>query len=588
MTDDFQLFGDPDDGEGPIDPDVALVCAYLARELSPMQVLVLEERLATDAEFRAAMQPLIDAWAAPVASLEGGRGRTTTELSAVEKAKSWQRFQQEQPTAVSITPVTQRKRSMTRIAAVIALIVVPMVTFAQVVSYVAKHPSAPGHALVQKIAAPLVRAAPPDGDRPTGVELGIGTESGAPPEQPRQARQLGLVVATAQVRPAQLVALSDGRVLVSDARGHQLLLFDSTLASSRVVYDSVTMLTPGRRGSSLTFARTANYLLPFRADSSLWWSDAAQMFTVLDPAGKAARTLTVPPRGTNGFQLIDVASGIVSWPTIPASSARHGLIYGVSAAQRVIARKAADARNDSAATANDSTIVVRVNLDTRAVDTVGTLSGLPTDRPGLRLHPPDFDALVAPFRFVDDLTTTADGSIVMLHAREYRLDWVTPDGARSSQMLPYAWRRVTEETRKSVLDSIGKLPAWSLGFTKAKPIRVAVDSGAAGFHRKVVTVGQRLVKPMNGAAPVFEVPEFYAPVPPNALRADGDGNVWIQQILPVADPAYTVWDVVNRTRGVIDRVRIPTTRTIVGFGRGVVYLSSNEAGTARLEKVRIR
>ena len=156
MTDDFQLFADPDDGDSPIDPDVALVSAYLARELSPMQVLALEERLATDAGFRASMQPLIDLWAAPVASLEGGAAHHIPPLSGRERTESWQRFLEEQSQVGSEGQHTHRRVSMKRIAAVIGLAVLPMVSFAQVVVHAANNADAPGHTIARRIVAPFV------------------------------------------------------------------------------------------------------------------------------------------------------------------------------------------------------------------------------------------------------------------------------------------------------------------------------------------------------------------------------------------------------------------------------------------------
>ena len=157
MTDDFHLFGDPDDGDRPIDPDLALMSAYIARELSPMQVLALEERLTTDASFRAAMQPLLDAWAAPVPSLDGGRSLRDPTLSEVEREATWRRFQRETSPVSAVRQVPQRRTTMKRAAAVIALVVVPMVSFAQVVRHAANNPDARGHAIAKRIVAPFAR-----------------------------------------------------------------------------------------------------------------------------------------------------------------------------------------------------------------------------------------------------------------------------------------------------------------------------------------------------------------------------------------------------------------------------------------------
>src|SRR4051812_15890830 len=124
MTDDFHLF-DAADGDGPLDPDIALLTAYLARELSPMQVLALEERLATDTALRAKAQPLFDAWAAPIGSL-GGEARLSPPASNLERAEGWQRFQKElQSEAVAVLPV-RRRIPMRRIAAIVTLVVLPM------------------------------------------------------------------------------------------------------------------------------------------------------------------------------------------------------------------------------------------------------------------------------------------------------------------------------------------------------------------------------------------------------------------------------------------------------------------------------
>ena len=181
MTDDFHLFGDPDDGDRRIDPDIALVSAYLARELSPMQVLALEERLVTDRAFRAAMQPLLDAWATPLPSLEAGEVGEAHTLSDLERERSWRRYVAESQPARPLTVVPPRRSSMKRAAAVAALIVVPMASFAQVVVHAAGNPNARGHAFAKRIVAPFtgaIRIQRSEGERRRTTQLPPGT-SGA-------------------------------------------------------------------------------------------------------------------------------------------------------------------------------------------------------------------------------------------------------------------------------------------------------------------------------------------------------------------------------------------------------------------------
>jgi hypothetical protein len=184
MIDDFQLFPDSADGDPPIDADVALITAYLARELSLVQIAAVEDRLTKDGAFRRKVQPIIEAWT--LRATLGNRGRSSHAMRAkgtlmpAEIEAGWQRYLAE----VDVEPTQGRPRllggnrngshtrtrriSMTRIAAVAAAIAVPVFTFAQVVAYVAAHQDAPGHSVAQRIAAPFTpeTPVPPTPSRP--------------------------------------------------------------------------------------------------------------------------------------------------------------------------------------------------------------------------------------------------------------------------------------------------------------------------------------------------------------------------------------------------------------------------------------
>jgi hypothetical protein len=50
-----------------------------------------------------------------------------------------------------------------------------------------------------------------------------------------------------------------------------------------------------------------------------------------------------------------------------------------------------------------------------------------------------------------------------------------------------------------------------------------------------------------------------------------------------------VYDVVNRKGELVDRVQLPSFRTIAGFGPGVVYMAvKDEAGIVHLERARVK
>src|ERR1043165_4684688 len=72
---------------------------------------------------------------------------------------------------------------------------------------------------------------------------------------------------------------SDGHVLVNDAFRRQLRLFDTTLASSTVVMDSVG-------GSSTSYGEQPMPLIPYLGDSSLFGERPTQTMRVLDAHGR--------------------------------------------------------------------------------------------------------------------------------------------------------------------------------------------------------------------------------------------------------------------------------------------------------------
>ena len=190
MTDDFQLFQDSG-GADAIDADIALITAYLARELSPVQIVAVEDRLASDQAFRDKVNPILEAWVLPTAlsAVHAGQG----PLSRDEVNAGWNRYVGEHAELDAhegprlVVEGAQRKRrkvSMTRIAAGIAAVALPVFALAQVVVYVAKHEEAPGHTVAKQMVAPFIEPPPavtlppvrPQKAPPKPVDVPVGRE----------------------------------------------------------------------------------------------------------------------------------------------------------------------------------------------------------------------------------------------------------------------------------------------------------------------------------------------------------------------------------------------------------------------------
>jgi hypothetical protein len=587
MSHDYVLFGEPTDGGAPLDADLSLIAAYLARELSPVQMLAVKRRLATDPAFSATVGGILDAWAAP---LELDAAGPVRGLSSADVARGWDKH----VASVRAEESEQRRstqRSVRRAAVIVLAIVLPAIGIAQMVrvmqrgdstpSFVAP-PAAASHALGRDVrgAVPLQQVA--------------GQSSGQLPA----VRALGPIIAQT-TEPfdsvSRLVVFSDGRVLLSDIRNKRIKAFDARLANARLVLDANTAKPHWYSPSS--------HLLPFRGDSALF-VDQDGAVVVMDARGVLGRDVAVP----------DIAS---PKPHLGVLANTFGDIH-VSPAFGMIVRARAFPRGQPRLGPNDTlrnedtVAVIASRLDTRRVD---TLAFIGTGSVTHATAPQNKAEMRAPFPFYDEVVVSADGSVAIFHAREFRVEWIGADGARTiGPSLPYSWRPIAQEDRQRLVDSLN---AQQLTDSETRrdmartlsPIDVdlATIFQSIGVKRfripgdstppAVSTVPQQFRPVALGPRPpvpppipwvVDELPALAPPTGRNAVLADGDNNVWIRPVAEPGAPPGEVWWVVNRSGQLTDRIRIPEGRRLVGFGTGgMAYLLRRGAGGSVLEKASI-
>jgi hypothetical protein len=253
--------------------------------------------------------------------------------------------------------------------------------------------------------------------------------------------------------------------------------------------------------------------------------------------------------------------------------------------------------------------IVRIDLATRAVD---TLAWLKIPRPNISMTQGEdgrmeVKMVMNPLPTVDEWAVTSDGALAVVRGRDYHVDWVRADGSRaSSPKLAFDWKRMTDEDKEAFIDSVkaqrarqganaampmmpGGAPGAAPGASGPVQMTMRVESSAPGGP-----VGGRTEMRMGGAPNVefvqpSELPDYRPPFFAGAVRADREGNLWIRTTASPTVAGSSVYDVVDRTGTVVDRVQVPTTRAIVGFGTdGTVILASREGTTTRLEKAKLR
>jgi hypothetical protein len=95
--------------------------------------------------------------------------------------------------------------------------------------------------------------------------------------------------------------------------------------------------------------------------------------------------------------------------------------------------------------------------------------------------------------------------------------------------------------------------------------------------------------PAIPAPAIADMPDYMPAFTQAAARADADAHVWVRTTTPGSQPGNVVYDVIDNTGALIDRVDVPKGMQIVGFGKGgVVYLSQREGYAFRILKASIK
>jgi hypothetical protein len=399
---------------------------------------------------------------------------------------------------------------------------------------------------------------------------------------------LGRVVATSPVpfrSIRNVVPLSDGRVLIHDFGRRTVQLLDSLLKPIKTVLDS----TGGERNS----LAPNSFIFPFLADSSLLFDMRARVLVVIEPDGTLGRVMAPPTAG------ISRAYGPPGWSAL-------GIVHHLPAPRATAPPPSATSTEMTVRRIYDSVLVVRSNLATRTLDTVtkfGTGNYSVETRRGASIT--SLAARTELFPFYDAAMVVTDGSIAIFRAREYRIEWMAPDGTRSlGPRLPYPWKRVNDADRTHLLEAVNGIRRLAFDSVVAKRAADSARTGAGptigrafarggrGTARGAQTVQQVPAPPP--APPEYitgdEIPDFLPPTGPSPMLVDADNNVWLHPISFDWTPDDApVWEIINRKGELVERVIVPDNLTIVGFVRGgYVLVTSRDAGVATLQKVRVR
>ena len=385
--------------------------------------------------------------------------------------------------------------------------------------------------------------------------LSLAISSPGAAQQLPPIRPLGRVQSTSSeplASVSQVRALPSGRVIVNDNTGRRLVMFDSTLTVATVIADST-----GAGG--ITYSSRLGGLIAFRGDSTLFVDPASLSMLVIDPNGKVVRTMAVP-RASDAQNLIGGPFGT------PGFDAAGRLVYRSATFPGFNQRR--DGEDARLPQPPDSAMIVRFDLTNRTLDTIAKFK---IPRVGLIAVKDDrgrsvMTSIVNPMPMPDDWAILSDGTIAVVRGRDYRVDFIGVGGTtRSTPKLPFEWQRLSDEDKVAMIDSMKTVMIE----------RTRGDGGATG----AMPSGLQFVPPS-------ELADYRPAFRQGAARGDVAGNLWIRT--SKSSNGGTVYDVINSSGALIDRVQVPPGRVIAGFGPGgMVYLGVVDGSITRLERARM-
>jgi hypothetical protein len=421
-------------------------------------------------------------------------------------------------------------------------------------------------------------------------------------------RQLPTALATSTDTIGSVAAvrqLPNGNVLVNDQARRRVIMLDKDMKLVSVVADSTS-------STANAYGVRPGGLLAYRGDSTLFVDPASLSMLVIDPNGKIIRTMAAPrPNDVNfltggalgnpGFD----GQGRLVYRTIDFGFGRGGM-------------RPEPGKPFVPPTPPDSSALVRFDLATRKLDTVGffkipkaNVQMSQDANGGMRVS-----VTMNPLPVVDEWAVMSDGTVAFVRGHDYHVDFVDASGNKTSaEKIPYEWQRMTDDDKTRFLDS-AKVAIEKQRAAQAangggaavgrNPVDAAAGALGGGEQRMVMTFSRSAgdgpprvdAGPPGGAAaappavtmvPISELPDYKPVFGNGAVRPDMDGHLWVRTIPTKVTTGGAIYDVIDRTGKLVDRVQVPAGTTIAGFGAGgIVYLGQRDATGLHVQRISIR
>lgn len=334
--------------------------------------------------------------------------------------------------------------------------------------------------------------------------------------------------------------LQDGRLFAADPLSQVFL---------RVDLGTGVADTLGKQGAGPQEYQGPDHLLPLPGDSTLLVDLGNARLTVVSPEGKFVKwSPMVRPRENGGPRTLFVRF-----------ADKDGRLY-------------LNAPYDMEGAAPDSAGISRLDPGDET-ETVVAWAWRPENLPFNR---GDRRPMLRP---MDDWAAGPDGSVAVVRANGFSVDWFRPDGTRvmgpGYEMETYP---VREAEMEGEMEELGRAALFTT---------VVVNDGGEQSRQ----MGRGMPPGGGPGTGDFDWPETLPPFRPGGALVSPRGEAWVQRIMPRdMAPRYEVFDGTGTRLGFVE---LPAGARIIGFGtlpetEGMVYLTrADEFGLIWLERYRL-
>lgn len=286
----------------------------------------------------------------------------------------------------------------------------------------------------------------------------------------------------------------------------------------------------------------------------------------------------------------------------------------------------------------DSVPIVRVDFDTRKADTVAFVK-VPKNETSMTRGEDGSTRVsikINPLPQADDWALLSDGTVAVMRVLDYHVDYYRPDGSHvASDKLPFDWKRISDEDKTKLVDSLKtlakaaseragqggggmrmsfepiaaeKLPdyyppvrqgssmadrkgnLWVVPTTSNLSAQLAQQfMGGGGMGGMGAGMGRGGAPGAGGAAGGAAVgTPRQGGAPRDSARQGPPPAAMMAMMGAAANQPPLVYDVISPEGKLIERVKLPAGRQLVGFGNdGLIYLVAREGRQLFLETVKL-